>query len=400
MKNRVRLALMSSLISVAAHLYLALHYYPLKVGVAASESLCNLNAKFDCDAVSASAFSAVFGIPLAIWGAVANAVLFGLIAMSWLEWSEHPERLRRWSLVLAGFTALASVVMGGISLAFMHQFCIVCIGLYVLSFVTFFAYQGFLREPFWANVKSDIPHLWSESRGVTISLLVIPFLAFLLHKIFMENLGISQIGRVVEESISDWQLAKKNDFVAKPTLARGPSPDTAALTLVEFADFRCGHCKKASHSLHAFVAAHPDVRLEFYSFPLDGACNEKIKETSGISCRLAATVYCSEKNGKGWESHDALFRIQDEVNQLGNVAEVDLLLSKELSKIGINWETMQSCLNDPATADAIKAQAKQGSLVNVMGTPTLFANGRLISRVLVPVLQEARKRSLSSNKTL
>lgn len=393
MKNRVRIALISTLISVAAHLYLALHYYPLKVGFAASQSLCNLNAKFDCDAVSASAYSAFLGVPLAIWGAVANAVLFGLIAMSWLEWSEHPERLRRWSLLLAGATALASVVMGAISLTLMHNFCVVCMGLYVLSFISFFAYQGFLREPFWANLKSDIPHLWSESRGVSIAFVAIPLLAFLLHQIFMQNLGIGQIDRVVTETIQEWQAQKTNTFVAKPSLTRGPAPDSAALTLVEFADFRCGHCKRASYSLHAFVNAHPDVRFEFYSFPLDGACNEKIQDSSGISCRLAATVYCAERDGRGWDTHDALFNIQDEVNQLSNVAEVDLLLSKELSKIGVNFEALQSCLKDSATGDAIRAQAKQGALVDVRGTPTLFANGKLMTRVLVPVLQEARRMS-------
>jgi len=45
-------------------------------------------------------------------------------------------------------------------------------------------------------------------------------------------------------------------------------------------------------------------------------------------------------------------------------------------------------MNDPVTQDAIRAQAKQGALVNVMGTPTLFANGKLLnSGQLVPVLQ-------------
>ncbi len=398
MKNRVRLALMSCLLSVAAHLYLALHYYPLKVGLASGQSLCNLSAKFDCDAVSASAYAVLWGIPLAIWGAVANAVLFGLIMMSWLEWSEHPERLRRWSLLLAGLVAAASLVMGGISVAFMHNFCIVCMGLYVLSFIQFFAYKGFLREPFWANLKSDLPHLWSESRGVSIALIAVPVLAFFVHKIFEQNLGISQIDRVVAESVEDWQAAKPYSFVAKPTLAKGPPPDQAALTLVEFADFRCGHCQRASLTLHAFTRAHPDVRLEFYSFPLDGACNEKITDSSGLSCRLAATVYCAELKGQGWATHDALFSAQEEVNRLSNVAELDLLLSKELSKLGINWESMQSCLSDNATVDAIKAQAKQGALVNVLGTPTLFANGRLVSRIIVPVLQEARERSLAAEK--
>jgi protein-disulfide isomerase len=228
-----------------------------------------------------------------------------------------------------------------------------------------------------------------------MSLLSIPVLAYLLHQIFMQNLGLAEIGRMVSESIQEWEAAPKFDFVAKPTLSIGPTQDAAALTLVEFADFRCGHCKRASYSLHAFVKSHPDVRFEFYSWPLDGACNDKIESASGISCRLAATVYCAEKEGKGWETHDALFSLQDEINRLSTVTEVDLVLSKQMPALGLNWERMQNCLNDVATSDAVKAQAKQGSLVNVMGTPTLFANGKRINHVLVPVLQEARLKSLS-----
>ncbi len=395
MKMRIRLALVGCLLSVGAHLYLALHYYPLKVGAASAQSLCSLNAKFDCDAVSASAYSAFLGVPMAIWGAVTNAVLFVLILMSWLEWSENPERLRRWCLALAGLSVGASVVMAAISLLFMHQYCLFCISLYLFSILIFVAYMGIPREAFWANLRHDLPHLWQESRGVVLSLLSIPVLAFLLHQIFMQNLGLAEIGRMVAESIQEWEVAPKFDFVAKPTLSIGPTQDAAAMTLVEFADFRCGHCKRASYSLHAFVKSHPDVRFEFYSFPLDGACNEKIENSSGISCRLAATVYCAEKEGKGWETHDTLFGIQDEVNQLSTVTEVDVVLSKHMPSLGLNWERMQTCLNDVATLDAIKAQAKQGSLVNVMGTPTLFANGKLINRVMVPVLQEAREKSLS-----
>ncbi len=387
---------MGCVLSIIAHLYLALNYYPLKVGFAAAQSFCNINSKFDCDAVSASAYSAVFGVPLAIWGTVTNAVLFVLILLSWLEWTENPERLRRWTLALAGLSALASVVMASISVLFMSTYCIICIGLYVLSFIIFFAYAKVPREPFWSNIRQDFPHLWTENRGIALSILSVPLLAFLLHQIFMQNLGIAQLGRMIQESVQDWASAPKFDFVAKPALIKGPSQDAAALTLVEFADFRCGHCRRASHSLQAFVKAHPDVRLEFYNFPLDGACNDKIEGASGISCRLAATVYCAEQEGRGWDTHDAIFAIQDEINELSNLQEVDMLLSKTVATLGMNWESLRTCIDDGATIDAIKAQAKQGALVNVRGTPTLFANGRQIPRVLVPVLQEARRIAIES----
>jgi hypothetical protein len=46
--------------------------------------------------------------------------------------------------------------------------------------------------------------------------------------------------------------------------------------------------------------------------------------------------------------------------------------------------------------DAIKAQAKQGGLVNVQGTPTLFADGRMLSRGnILPVLQAVHDRAKS-----
>src|SRR5262249_5662532 len=136
------------------------------------------------------------------------------------------------------------------------------------------------------------------------------------HRMFMQNMGDAQIDSMVREMLQDWQNSPKQEFVAKPSLVTGPAADQAAMTLVEFADFRCGHCRHASYTLDAFVKANPDVRFEFYTFPLDGACNEKIQHSSGISCRLAAAVVCAEKEGKGWALHSKLFDIQDEVNRL------------------------------------------------------------------------------------
>ena len=391
MKKRIQLAVISTLLSIMAHAYLAVHYYPLKFGFASGTSICNLNAKFDCDAVSASIYSSAFGIPLAVWGAAFNAVLLILILVSWLEWSDQPERMKRWAVGFSGASALTSAIMALISLTMMHNYCVVCMGLYVLSFVTFFALRKTVREPFWAGIKDDLASLWTESRALALFVLAVPVAAFIIHRSFMSNLGdTEQLSMIVREAVSDWMSAPKQEFVAKPSLTMGPEVGQAKMTLTEFADFRCGHCKRASYSLHAFVKSHPDVRFEFYSFPLDGACNEKIDSKSGISCRLAATVYCAEKegSGKGWIMHDFLYENQDSVNQLAAVPEVDMFLSKNVQPTGLNWESIQRCADASETMDAIRAQAKQGALVNVLGTPTLFANGKALNRgQLVPVLQ-------------
>ena len=67
MKRRYQIALGGTFLSILAHLNLTQHYYPLKFGYASGQSICNLNSKFDCDAVSASAYSAFAGIPLSVW---------------------------------------------------------------------------------------------------------------------------------------------------------------------------------------------------------------------------------------------------------------------------------------------------------------------------------------------
>lgn len=399
MKTRTQIALLGCLLSIFVHLYLTLHYYPLKLGMAAGNSICNVGGKFDCDAVSASSFSAMFGIPMAVWGAVTNAVLFFLILVGWLEWSERPERLRRSAAALAGLTFAASIVMGAISLLFMQSYCLFCISVYILSAIVFFSYIGVLREPFWKNLSADLPHLWSESRGTLIAFAAIPVLAFTAHKVFLMNLGADRINEVVRSSIADWQTAPKYDFVAKPSLTMGPATDQSDMTIVEFADFRCPHCKHASYTLHAFIKSHPDVRFEFYTFPLGGECTDKFDGNSGASCRLAATVLCAEKEGKGWQMHDALFAAQEQVNASTGLAQIDSILAQQCAQLGLNWQSLQHCMTDADTIAAINAQAKQGNLVNVEGTPTLFANGRqLKAGQFLPVLQEAHKISAETKK--
>lgn len=394
MKTRVQISLVGCLIILAVQAYQTLHWYPLKFGFASGPSACSISQKLDCDAVSLSDYSSILNVPVSIWGGALAAVMFYFILLGWLEWSERPERIRRTAMTLAGLNAIASLVMAAISATLLNVYCPFCILIYLLSFIIFFAYRGVLREPYWAGPKSDLPDLATSARGYVLGLAAIPIMSFLVHKMFMSNFSDSEVQRVVNEAIMDWERAPKQDFVAKPSLAMGPPRENARMTLVEFADFRCSHCKHASHTLDPFLKVNKDVRLEFYAFPLDGACNEKIPQADGISCRLAEAVYCAEKDGKGWDMHHALFQAQSDVNRLGTASEIDQILSKEVANLGLNWETVERCITDPATVDAIKAQAKQGALVNVQGTPTIFANGRQLPRAQFShVLSAARARS-------
>lgn len=394
MKTFTKLALFLLLISVCMHTYLTFQHYPLKLGVATGPSLCSINSTFDCDAVTTGAYSSFLNVPISVWGAVTNLVLFFALLISWLQWSENPERLKRFSFALALGSVGASIVMGSLSFFFMKNYCPFCIGLYALSALVAYFIFATLKEPFLSNFFSDIQAYFSENRGILGLIISIPILSFIVHKSALSHFGAGELDRMINHGVNSWLSEPKQSLSVDPLLVKGPDKSKASLVISEFADFRCGHCKTASHSLHAFTKSHPDVRFEFYVFPLDGACNSNINHSTGLSCHLAKSVYCAEKQGQGWNFHDIIFQYQD---QLASIAQVDVMkddllqLTKHLT---LDRSTYDTCIESPETHEAIEYQGQQGVTLGIQGTPTIFANGKLLPMgQMIPVLEGVYKKA-------
>lgn len=394
MKTLTKIALCCFALSIALHLYLALHHYPLSLGFSTGPSLCSINQTFDCDAVSASAFSSFFGIPLAVWGMVTNFFIFGLLLISWIQWSEHPERLKRGAFFLSLVSVLGSIAMATISATMMSNYCLFCITLYVLSAIGFFCIYKTLAEPFTKNFLSDIPYYFNESKGVLGAFVLIPIVSFITHKAFLNSYGAGELGTVIQRSISTWKSNPTEAIESAPLLVSGPSREEARLVVTEFADFMCGHCKHAAPSIHAFANAHPDVRFEFFVFPLDGECNPQIQGASGIPCFLSKAVYCASKQEKGWDLHKLIFQNQDTFHSLGEKNLIRDRLKELSSKSSLNWDELLTCVDQPESQEAIQLQSKQGQILNIEGTPTFFANfKKLQGPPLIPLFEAVRNES-------
>ena len=65
-------------------------------------------------------------------------------------------------------------------------------------------------------------------------------------------------------------------------------------------------------------------------------------------------------------------------------------LPKLATHLGLNLEELRECISAEATEIAIKMQASIGKKAGVKGTPSIYANGKLLPYgSLMPVLQEA-----------
>ncbi len=137
-------------------------------------------------------------------------------------------------------------------------------------------------------------------------------------------------------------------------------PADAPVTLVEFADFQCPHCKDASPVVDTLLQRYGDkLRVVYMDFPINA---------SGISRRIAEGAECAGQQDRFWEYHDLAFQEQ---------AQLKMDSAKELAAyLELDQEQFASCMVDPATAVAVERSKAEGERIGVDATPTFYVNGR------------------------
>jgi protein-disulfide isomerase/uncharacterized membrane protein len=362
--------------------YLFLQHLALQSGEY-TKSLCDINEKFDCSAVSASKYAVVLGVPVALWGFMANVAFLILLVVYWLSDSEKKTAARRnvWIAALGIF--LGSVVMGSISLFLLSKFCLFCIMAYVLSLLlVIFVGIAFKGVSMFSTINlTDF--------GPLLATVVIVFVgAFIVNSSAAQGNDVNsrENQAAFAQFINDWQAAPAKDFKTLDPLVKGP--ENAKMTVIEFADYRCIHCKHAAPVLHAFAASHPDVRLEFQPWPLDGECNSSLNQANGASCLLARSSWCAQKlKQSGWAVHDYIYGLPEIYS---SVDAVKADLPALAAAAGLSTEAMRTCTESDAAKTAVREQANIGTNINLQGTPTIYVNKKLLSGgQSLPVLQKA-----------
>lgn len=154
-------------------------------------------------------------------------------------------------------------------------------------------------------------------------------------------------------------------FCNKPlnlALAGAPSlgSNKAPITLVEFADFRCPHCKMMAPVVRdAIQKAGKRVYFVFLPFPL---------RDHPLSLQAAEAAYAAFAQGKFPQFSEALFATHDELE-----IEVILAVAKQ---VGLDMKTFQNDLSGQKYRQAV-TDAKQLALkAGIESTPSFFVNGR------------------------
>ena len=176
----------------------------------------------------------------------------------------------------------------------------------------------------------------------------------------------------LDDSRVDPVLVQKRAEAARhDDLTRGdpPSagPPNARAVVVVFSDFECPYCKGAVPVLKdALDLETHDVRVVFRNYPLSF-------HPWALRAALSGRCAGEQRPADFWKIHDFFFDKQGEIT-VGNVVD------KARSFLGgipdFDLARYNACLSDDGARRAIQADIDLGNANGVVGTPSVYVNGR------------------------
>jgi protein-disulfide isomerase len=328
---------------------------------------------------------------MALLGLVTNLLLLLLLLVARYNLADQPDRVGRTAFWLSAFVALTSIVMGGISTFLIGSICLFCLATYILSFLTFgFTFAAQPHNPL-PSLTEDILEVGRNQKWILILFIAVPVAAYLGNKILLDAKGFESINYMVDSAVSGWKAAPVANFTENGLISE-PKSGSSVMTIVEFADFGCPHCRFAVQPLHAFADSHPDVKMIFKVFPLDGTCNPEpaMNKGDGLRCTVAQAVFCAEKTSRrGWAAHEWAYAHQEDIFAGQKSGDPMQTMANELQ---LDWNNLQTCMTSSETADYIRSMAQEGANANIRGTPSIFVNGKSLSYgQTLPVLESIYK---------
>jgi len=153
----------------------------------------------------------------------------------------------------------------------------------------------------------------------------------------------------------------------------------ASVTVIEYASFTCSHCADFHNTvLPAFKAKYIDtgkVRLVHRNLPTQPA---------NVAAAAAAVALCAAP-GKYFDVASVF--MHDQANLATTGAQP--WFAAGVAASGKTRAEIETCLQAPATREALEAQIAGAEAAGVTGTPTLFVNGTLVAEHSLDALSAA-----------
>jgi protein-disulfide isomerase len=180
-----------------------------------------------------------------------------------------------------------------------------------------------------------------------------------LGKTLLIILGIA-IATIAGVFFTKNQKPPENDQFSTKSDIRALGPDTAPVTITEYADFGCITCK-AWHQFGIMQQVREkysdQVRFIWRDFPV----------ITSDSPKAAEAGFCAHDQGRFWEYHDVLYENAPKLS----VAD----LEKYAAQIGLDAQEFNACLESGQHKETVDRELQDALGNGFRGTPSFVVNG-------------------------
>jgi len=328
-------------------------------------AICAVSEGVNCETVALSPYSVFAGLPVSVWGILGYSLMALLAIWGVTGLRLHPEWPLGGLLVFCAISMGVSIEMAYLSFMKIDSICLFCMASYainavclILLLVAAFRGRGWcgLLDAVIADLKAFAarpvaPIVFAGSMAAGVAATEIAVDPYWERPLCDEECDLASGD---DEKGHHWIGAEK-----------------PLLTIVEFSDYECPHCRLAHLRARELLNENGDVvRLVHRHLPLDRSCHPMMRREFHMhACKFAKAAECAAEQGKFWEMNDALFGIQAEVKS--HDVDVDLLAVR----VGIDRSVFQECMAGSEAKDRVKEDLAAAIEAGLRGTPTFFMKG-------------------------
>ena len=367
--------LLLSVVGLASSIYLTYLHQQIFTGKLEDFGFCGISRSISCEAVSASPYSKIFGVPLSWLGILLYLFWIALAAIAAFKPENNTRISNGLILVTSAAAVAANIYLGQLMFFTLGTVCLLCLLTYAINLLVLILVlhqaKGFRLACLSEGIRAMIPFSGQTRFG------------FVLVFVLIATVGV--IGQFqMQKRI---EAASKFDTVGFQKLQESPRHEVdvasdpfhggeeAKLTIVEFSDFQCPHCRKAHVILQTVLPGYGDqVKLVFKNMPLSMHHSSKA---------LAQLSEAAHKQGKFWPLHDLIFERQAEFKDTPLDKKALMKLAKDAS---LDMARVEKDYEDPSTEKAVKADRKEAERLKIRSTPVILFNGLLIRGMPPPAV--------------
>jgi uncharacterized membrane protein/protein-disulfide isomerase len=351
-------------------------------------SFCDINSTVSCSDVLLSRYASTYGVQMSILGIIFFAAVLVLLGASVAGRPSLAENVPGYLFAMSTAGLAVVLYLAYISFAVLKVYCPLCltadaavVGLFIVSG----AATPFPMTTLPRRLLGDLKASLTSPQAIAVIVLfatgaVSAAVLSARDTAAGETAAVAQIAQAAQASqqseFERWYAAQTHIPLIVPN-------DGAKVLLVEFSDFQCPYCRQLYQVLKPVIdkynAKQPNtVKLVMKDFPLDGKCNDAVRNGGPhpSACAAAVAVRLARLHGRDEALENWFFSEHQE----DMTPETVRTWARDIGQV-TDFDAKYA-----STIEAVKGDIAFGHTLQVNATPQLFVNGVKLPAGVLPAL--------------